>query len=243
MRDIRLALMTGTDIPVPECQLIVHQPSLTDIAFIGETEFFIGMQCLCISKNMIIQDESLLASTNNFQIFMTVMLEKETKDKKDATMQVFSLLFPEYKVSITPRSLIFSSKDVTTTVDENNFEILQDVLKQIFCFNTGPMDQQAFNPGDRRSREIAQKLMRGRQRVAAQQAQQGGNDSAFGKYISILTIGAHIDFAVATKLTMFQLYDLIERYYLWTSWDIDIKSRLAGGKPDSKPDDWMKSIH
>jgi len=54
MRDIRLALMTGVDIPVPECQLIVHQPNLTDIAFIGETDFFIGMQCLCISKNMMI---------------------------------------------------------------------------------------------------------------------------------------------------------------------------------------------
>jgi len=56
-------------------------------------------------------------------------------------MQVFSLLFPNYKVMVTPRSLIFSSKGETTTVDENNFEILQNVLKEIFCFNTGPMDQ------------------------------------------------------------------------------------------------------
>lgn len=243
MRDNKLALMTGIDIPIPECQLIAHQPSLTDIAFIGETEFFIGLQCLCISKNMMIQDESLLANTNNFQIFMTVMTEKETRDKKDATLQVLSLLFPDYKVAVTPRSLIFSSKETTLTIDENNFEPFQEVLKQIFCFNTGPMDQQAFNPKDAKSREIAQKLMRGRQRVAAQQAQAGQNDSAFGKYISILTIGAHVDFISATKLTMFQLYDLIERYYLWTNWDIDIKSRLAGGKPDSKPDDWMKSIH
>ena len=243
MRDNKLALMTGIDIPIPECQLIAHQPSLTDIAFIGETEFFIGLQCLCISKNMMIQDESLLANTNNFQIFMTVMTEKETRDKKDATLQVLSLLFPDYKVAVTPRSLIFSSKETSLTVDENNFEPFQEVLKQIFCFNTGPMDQQAFNPKDAKSREIAQKLMRGRQRVAAQQAQAGQNDSAFGKYISILTIGAHVDFISATKLTMFQLYDLIERYYLWTNWDIDIKSRLAGGKPDSKPDDWMKSIH
>ena len=243
MRDNRLALMTGIDIPIPECQLIVHQPSLTDIAFIGETEFFVGMQCLCISKNMMIQDETLLANTNNFQIFMTVMLEKETRDKKSATLQVLSLLFPDTNVVITPRSLIFSSKGESKTVDENNFEAFQSVMKQIFCFNTGPMDQQAFNPGDAKSREIAQKIMRGRQRVAAQQTQQGNNDSAFGKYISILTIGAHVDFASANKLTMFQLYDLIERYYLWINWDIDIKSRLAGGKPDSKPDDWMKSIH
>ena len=243
MRDNRLALMTGIEIPIPECRLIAHQPTLTDIAFIGETDFFVGMQCLCISKNMVVQDESLLESTNNFQIFMTVMLEKETKDKKESTLQVLSLLFPKDKVTITPRSLIFSSNGETVTVDENNFDYFQEVLKEIFCFNNGPMDQQAFNPGDAKSREIAQKLMRGRQRVAAQHAQQGDSGSAFSKYISILTIGAHVDFASALNLTMFQHYDLIERYYLFTNWDIDIRTRLAGGKPDSKPDDWMKSIH
>lgn len=243
MRDNRLALMTGIEIPIPECRLIAHQPTLTDIAFIGETDFFVGMQCLCISKNMVVQDESLLESTNNFQIFMTVMSEQETKDKKDATLSVLALLFPNYKIMVTPRSLIFSSNGEAITVDENNFDALQEIIKEIFCFNTGPMDQQAFNPGDAKSREIAQKLMRGRQRVAAQHAQQGDGGSAFGKYISILTIGAHVDFVSAMKLTMFQLYDLIERYYLYTNWDIDVRTRLAGGKPDSRPDDWMKSIH
>lgn len=243
MRDNRLALMTGIEIPIPECRLIAHQPTLTDIAFIGETDFFVGMQCLCISKNMVVQDESLLESTNNFQIFMTVMSEQETKDKKGATLSVLALLFPDYKIMVAPRSLIFSSNGETITVDENNFDALQEIIKEIFCFNTGPMDQQAFNPGDAKSREIAQKLMRGRQRVAAQHAQQGDGGSAFGKYISILTIGAHVDFVSAMKLTMFQLYDLIERYYLYTNWDIDVRTRLAGGKPDSRPDDWMKSIH
>jgi hypothetical protein len=44
-------------------------------------------------------------------------------------------------------------------------------------------------------------------------------------------------------LTMYQIYDLMERYSLYTNWDLDIRSRLAGGKPDSKPDNWMKIIH
>jgi hypothetical protein len=33
---------------------------------------------------MFIKDESLLADTNNFQIFMTIMSEKEAADKKNA---------------------------------------------------------------------------------------------------------------------------------------------------------------
>ena len=49
------------------------------------------------------------------------------------------------------------------------------------------MDQQAFNPGDAKAREIAEKLMRGRQRVAAQKGQ--SNTSIFSQYLSILTVG------------------------------------------------------
>jgi hypothetical protein len=30
------------------------------------------------------------------------------------------------------------------------------------------------------------------------------------------------------NLTMFQLYDLVERYMAYINWDIDIRSRLAG---------------
>lgn len=43
--------------------------------------------------------------------------------------------------------------------------------------------------------------------------------------------------------TMFQLYDLVERYILHMNWDIDVRTRLAGGKPDSQPENWMKNIH
>jgi len=51
--DMRLALMCGTDIPIPECQLIVHQPRLREIALIGDSDFFTGVQTLSVNKNMI----------------------------------------------------------------------------------------------------------------------------------------------------------------------------------------------
>ena len=46
-----------------------------------------------------------------------------------------------------------------------------------------------------------------------------------------------------SNLTMFQLYDLIERYFLHLNWDMDIRTRLAGGDPKSQPEDWMKNLH
>ena len=240
--DTRLILMCGTDYPVPECQLIIHQPRIKEISFIGESDFFSGIQCLCLNKSMFVKDESLLADTNNFQIFMTIMSEKEAMDKKIAVQQVCTLLFPKYKVLFTPRSMILSGEGQSIQIDETNFESLQAAITNICCLKNGPMDQQSFNPADAKAREIAEKLMRGRQRVAAQKGQ--SNTSIFSQYLSILTVGlSSMSLQDVMDLTIFQLYDLVERYMLYINWDMDIRCRLAGGKPDNQPDNWMKNIH
>ena len=239
--DYRLALLTGNDIPIEECQLIMHQPTINEIAFIGEKDFFAGVQCLCLNKTMFVEDKNVLEDTNNFQIFMMIMQEKEAKDKKEATKKVLSLLFPTYKVLFTPNSLLFQQDDNNIIVDINNFEQLQDIFRLVFCMKNAPMDQVAFNPQGEKAKEIAKKLMRGRERIAAEANSK--NVSIFSQYLSILSVGLNQTFNSLVKLTMYQLYDLVERYMLWLSWDQDVKIRLAGGKPDGKPDNWMKNIH
>lgn len=240
--DIRLALMCGTDIPVPECQLIIHQPKIKEIALIGEKDFFVGYQTLLVNKNMLEQGENVPANITNFQIFMTIMKEKEGLDKKEAVLQLFTLLFPDSKVSLLPASIIISGKGNTATIDENNFEFFQEALKSIFCFSSGRNDQTTFNPGNEQARQIAEKLMRGRARVAAQNGQ--ANASIFSQYLSVITVGiGSMSLLDAMELTMYQMFDLIERYALYVDWDIDIRARLAGASPDGKPENWMKNIH
>ena len=240
--DTRLSLMCGTDYPVPECQVIIHQPRIKEIALIGESDFFSGIQCLCLNKSMFVKDESDLSNINNFQIFMTIMSEKEAADKKAAVQQVCTLIFPNNKVLFTPRSMLITGGEQNIQIDENNFEFLQAAISNICCMKTGPMDQQNFNPANLKAKEIAEKLMRGRQRVAAQKGQ--NNTSIFSQYLSILTVGLEsMSLQDLSELTMYQLYDLIERYMLYVNWDMDVRCRLAGGKPDSQPDNWMKNIH
>lgn len=241
--DIRLALMAGIDIPVPECQFVVHQPRIKEIAMIGEEDFFTGIQYLCINKNMFSEDKTALQNTNNFHIFMTVMQEKEAADKKAAVKQVLALTLPQFNVLFTPRSIICNSEDaVGLIIDETNFDFFQDVLRQIFCINSDMNGKHAtFNPANKKAKEIADKLMRGRQRVAEQKQSSG---SMFAQYISIITVGiASMNLEEALNLTMFQVYDLIQRYTLYTNWDLDVKTRLAGEKPDKQVENWMKNIH
>ena len=240
--DYRLAMMCGIDLPIPQCGITVHQPRIKEIGMIGEQDFFIGAQCLTINSSMFIQDKALLEDVNNFQIFMTIMNEKESKDKKNSTLQVLQILFPNHKPLMTPRSLILTREGTQVLIDENNFEHLQDVLRIIFCTQTGSMDQQSFNPANDKAREIAQKLMRGRERIAAQNG--SSNTSIFSQYLSVLTVGLNsMSIQDMADLTIYQLYDLVERYNLYLAWDIDVRSRLAGGKPDKHPDNWMKNIH
>lgn len=238
--DYKLALMTGVDIPIPECSLILHQPSIEEISMLGEEVFFTGIQCLWINKNSILEDNIDLSNMSNFQIFMTIIQDKESGDKKASVMDVLRLLFPKYNITFTPRSIFFKLEGDNIIIDENNFMFLQEILRDVFCYKESSKD--SFNPVNDAAKEIAKKLMRGRQRVAAQKGDAGG--SILGRYISVLTVGlGAMSLQDLVNCTMYQIYDLIERFGLYTNYDLDIRSRLAGGKPDQSPDDWMKNIH
>ena len=243
--DIRLALMTGVDIPIPELQATLHQPTIKEISFIGEPDFLAGVQCLSVRKEMLTQDESLLSTTSNFQIFMTIMNDKsvkETVEKKQQVLAVLNLLFPNYQIFFTPRAISMNCERGNVIIDEGNFEKFQEVIGQVFCLQKS--DGGSFNPTDAKAKEIADKLMKARQRVAAQKKAEQGDGSVLAQYVSTLTVGiSSMSMEDCINLTMYQMYDLVERYSLYISWDIDLKSRLAGAKPDKPVDNWMKQIH
>lgn len=243
--DYRVALMAGTDIPISECKLVLHQPVVKEIAFLGETQLFTGLQLLTLHKSMFInpQDKDVLDEYDNFQIFMTVINEDTMSEKKECVLLVLKLLFPNYNVFLSPQSILFQLPDEPMiAIDSTNFEIFQSTIREVFCLNSGPMDQQSFNPANKKAKEIADKIMRGRQRVAKQKGT--ANTSVFSLYLSVLTVGLHsMSLHDLLNCTVYQLYDLMERYSLYLNWDIDVRTRLAGGKPDSQPENWMKNIH
>lgn len=108
--DLRLALMSGIDIAVPECPLIIHQPKIKEIAYLGETPFFTGVQTLCLDKRMFAENQEELAMVNNFQIVMTLLNSPEGQDKKTHVKQLLNMICPSYKISFTPRSIFLIKK-------------------------------------------------------------------------------------------------------------------------------------
>lgn len=239
-----LALMCGTDIPIPECQITLHQPTLKEISYLGEVDFFAGIQCICIDKKIIdSEDENVLSDISNFQVFMMVMSDKKLVEKKQKTKGVLPIIFPDYQVVFSPRSLIFTKEDKSYLVDESNFDVLQNVLKEVFCLSSDN-DHDSFNPSGSKAEEIAKKLMRGRKRIAAEKNAHESEGGALAKYMSILAVGLKsMSLEDIQNLTIYQLRDLVQRFTLFFKWDLDIKQRLAGGKPEEEPENWMKNIH
>lgn len=248
----RLQLMTGVDIAVPEIQASIHQPTIKEISYLGETIYFSIMQSFCFNKDILIaanpQGKNALTQMNDFQIFMMLMLDPRNPDKakrQNELISVLTILFPGYVVQFLPNGIFFNNQQIkhNFTLDERNFDAIKFVLNNIAGLNnTTGAQNSTFNPTNKAAAAIAAKLMKGRERVAKDKGFTA--DGVLARYVSILTIGLHsMSLNDCLNLTVYQLYDLVERYGLWVGWDLDIRSRLAGGKPDSKPDDWMKDIH
>ena len=245
MTDLSLSLMTGIDIPIPECQIAVHQPSIKEISYLGEEVFFEGLSYLCINKRLLLQlndqiTEEKLKNINNFTLLQEYL--KDEAGKKAKIKDVLLILLPNYKIIFSPRAITLMRDDNNLVIDENNFESFQEVIKQIFCIDSS--DEKQFNPQSEKAKEIALKIMRNRQRVAALKRAEEEAGSKLAQYISVITVGIpSMSLQDALSLTVFQMYDLMQRLGMYINWNVDLKARLAGAKADKPLDNWMKKIH
>lgn len=236
--------MTGVDIPVDGIPLLIHNPTITEISLMGDKDFFLAMQYFCLEKNQLIQDKKVLDSLTNFQVLMKII--QQTQNKKSLIQTFLLLLFPQYNITILPSSIILSSKDMpVVTIDDNNFDILQDYIRTILCaHNLFQGENIIYKPANKAAQAIADKLMAGRKKVADIKNKEGGNESVLTRYVSILTIGTNsMNLRDCCNLTLFQLFDLMERYTAYNEWNMDFKVRLAGGDPKHETESWMRNLY
>ena len=247
--DINLALMTGIDIPIPELQVVIHQPRITEIAYMGEDEFFQAAQYICLQKESLISDETVLENLTNFQVLMKVIEQQSTSERKIALITLLSLLFPDYQVMITPNSIMLRNRESgeTKLIDKDNFQFLQEKVARILCLSSLLSgDNVVYNvkPGNKKAQKIRDKIMTGRRKVAEIKSKESKKESILSRYISILTIGNNsMTLQDYCNCTIYQLFDLVERFNLYIDWDIDLRVRLTGTKPKKEVENWMKPIH
>lgn len=248
-----LAIMTGVDIPIPEIGITLHQPTIKEISYLeSELQYFLSLQLICFDRRFLQaqtpEDNFRLSKMTDFDIFMTLLTDATINNgvnRQKGIVDVLTIMFPGYVPQILPRSIYLNNPTTkhNVTIDESNFPALKQVLKAVGGLERNSAGQNgSFNPKGKRAAEIAAKIMKGRALAAAQRNE--SSNGLLARYISVLTVGLDsMSLQDCLNLTVCQLYDLVERYGLYTGWDIDIRARLAGANPGDKPDDWMKDIH
>ena len=246
-----LTLLSGIDIPFEEAHLIIHQPTLKEIAFIGENNFFIGCQLLNFSKRIISSsaDKIDLSDKSDFDIFMSIMMDsksQEIKNQQICVRMVLSLMFPQYTINFTQSGIVFINEEDKTqmgTITNMNFDIFKNILSNMFCLNSVSTEKE-YNPAGKLATKIADKLKERHQKLAQLQSNKSEEKiSILCRYTSILTVGTRKDMNDFLNYTVYQLFDEFRRYELKEQYDIYFKARMAGAKDMKEPDDWMQDLH
>ena len=86
-----LMLLSGVEIPFYGAGITVHNPSIKEISYIGEEQFFTGCEMLNISKDIFSDEDNVdLENINDFDIFMQIMVQPE-KTLQKARNSVYSI--------------------------------------------------------------------------------------------------------------------------------------------------------
>ena len=240
-----LLLLSGNDVLIPEINVLIHPPTIKEIAYLGEQSFFMGCEFLRFNKNRLSsEDRNRLENVSNFDILMSIMREKNPtiqKNKACAEM-VLSLLFPTYTVQIdfSINKIVLKQDDLIFYIDSKNFDIFIKYLNDILDLG-GPHDND-FNPAGDLARRIADKLRDGHNKLA-EQGKESQNVAILSRYVSILAVGENKDMNSLLQYTIYQLFDEFKRYQLKLNWDIHLKAQMAGAKDLQEVDDWMEDIH
>ena len=238
-----LLFLSGNDIPFAAAGLVIHQPSLKEIAYLGEETFFTGCEFLNFSKDMLTEeDKSHLEAYSNFDILMSIMKEKNATVLKNKLCieMVLSLIFPIYQIEIKSEYISLVGQDeIEHRIDNNNFEEFKDIL--VTMFRLTKRDKSEYQPMGEMAKRIADKLKKRHQKLAESKDKQ--KIAILSRYISILATGQKKDINALFQYTVYQLFDEFSRFQLKTSYDIYVQARMAGAKDMKDPEDWMKDLY
>lgn len=239
-----LLLLSKNDIPFTEARLIVHQPSIKEISFIGEESFHLGCQFLNFSiNNFSGLDKSGLSNMSDFDIFMSMMNRKEKIKYKTDALMVLSLIFPDYQIKIDKDVILLQKEGLVTQINSLNFNSFKQILSEMFVLNETDGKDGNYNPHGAYAKKIAEKLQKRKEKLAKQNNVNLNKIAIFSRYISILAVGEKKDMNELMEYSVFQLKDEFKRFQLKNDFDHYVKAMLAGAQDLEEVKNWMDDIH
>ena len=245
-------VLSGQPLMIEGANIFVTQPKIRDIVLFGEDDFLVCVQMLTNMEQfaeMIKQGNSELNIISDFQLLLIMI--KEDSTIKLMIKNLFSLIFPEYKINFGENSIDFlfqneENNQIVGRIHPFNFENLQKVLNDAFIPQGDNEREPDYNPVNDAAAKIAEKIKKGREKVHAQQAAKEGPHSTFADYCSTLSIGMQMDINIFFNYTPFQLYDAYRRYFSKVQSDFYMRISSMPMMDTSKmeaPPEWQRNLY
>jgi len=177
------------------------------------------------------------------------MIQKEEDtmiSMKNKLESLLYLLFPQSTgIALTPNSILIitekeeQEEDKWHVIDENNFDAFKEIINNMFYMSRFEGQRVEYNPGNELAEQIAEKLKRGRERVAAQKKADGEEFDVLGKYASILSVGMQISLDTIFDYTVYQLFYSFERFEKKEAYDTYFQAQVAGATGMKAVKHWM----
>ena len=184
--------LSGQDVPIPECNIIIHQPTLKQIALFKESNFLLAVNLFSdIGRNAekIRQNHPMIDQFSDFDILMALI--NQDQGLQDSVQKFFQLVFPRYNIDINDTEIRFLEEDrCVGIVHSRNYISFIETIKNLFLLPTKRTD---YDPANEKAAAIAEKFKKRKEILAKMKNKDESTVSLFGSYASILSIGMHID--------------------------------------------------
>ncbi len=246
-------LMAGAPILVPGTELIIHQPKLYQIATIGEEKFYEYLSFFKITKDIIINTVKSeeykieLSFKSEYEVFKILLDNQE--DIKMGVEKIFNLVIKDIEIIKFNDFFIFIKIKEGQQYIINNDSFL--LIKEIICtiFDIKEKEKASvldFNPSDSIASDIVEKLKKRKEalekaRSATTQDQGKKDQSILADFVSILAIGLSMSVKEILSLTLYQIFNLMKRFNLYTQYQLQIQAMLQGAE-NVEPVDWLQKI-
>lgn len=184
--------LSGQDVPVIECNIIIHQPTLKQIAIFKETNFINAVQLFGQVDYHIAKLRELNPLTEQFSDFELLMgLLNQDDTIKQSIDSFFQLIFPTYVIEIRDKEICFYKDERRVgMINLHNYKVFCDTINQLFGL---PMDKKQYNPANKKAEELAKKFKERAEILAKQKGKANDSPSLYGSYISVLSVGMSLD--------------------------------------------------
>lgn len=255
-----LTLMSGADIILDKPAVRIHQPTIKEIALIGEGKFFQSMNIFYIDSTPFnsfvreledVSDEDkndliLNATAYDYLLFLmqiTSMSESDNFTTATALANTFfQCILKDYKfVFNSEESIMFllsENLSDSIVVDRDLFIRFRDISIQIFLLNKFFADVKT-EPLSPAAQKIADKMAATEKKIKEMKSGGVEDDSQIARILSVLGVTKELSYL--NNLTIYQLFNQFERFNLFTNYDQSLKASFAGAS-NIELVDWYKKI-